>query len=99
MEDELVDEVLSLEAALFPGEFGQVVGGLRVFRIEHLEFDLVALFGRQLLLVVAGHVVVVLAEEVLVILNIVIDIFFDLSTGGALLGSASSGGWHLFVLI
>ena len=93
VEDELVDNILRLEAPLLPPELGQVVRCLRVVRGEHLEEHLVALLRRQILLIVARHVVVVLAEEVFVVGKIVVVVFFDLSAGWALLGGASAR-WH-----
>ena len=96
MEDQLINNVLSLEASLLPPELGEVVGCLWVVRREHLEEHLVTFFSGELFLVVARHVVVVLAEEVLVVLEIVVVVLLNLSAGGSLLGGASAS-WH-FVL-
>ena len=91
MEDNLVDVGLRLQAALPPGELRQVVGCLGIFRGQHLKVHFVPLISRELFLVVARHIVVIDSKEVLIVLEIIIVVFFDLAAGRAFLGSSSSG--------
>ena len=97
MEDELVDDTLGHVGALLPRELGKVMGSLRVVRGEDLELDFVTLLCGELFLVVAGHVVVFLTEEILVVLKIISIIFFDLAAGRTLLSGASACGRHSLV--
>ena len=95
VEDKLVNEVVRLKAAVFPGEFCKVMRGLRVLRGQHLEVDLIPFLRCELLLVVTGHVGVVLAEEVLVVLEIILVLLSDLTARGTFLSGASTTGWHI----
>ena len=97
MEHELVHDALSLVSALLPRELGQIVGSLRVGRGKNLELNLVALLCGELFLVVTRHIVVFLAEEILVVFKIIGVIFFDLAAGRTLLSGASAGR-HSLVL-
>jgi len=93
MEDELVHDLFSLEAAVLPAELGDVLWSLRVLRIKHLKDGLILLLGGQLFLVSHWQSGVVVDELVLVMETLVLIFVFDAASLGAS-GLSHLAWWH-----
>jgi hypothetical protein len=60
MEHHLFNHIISFEKAVLVWEFSQIVRGLRIVRIERFNDLLFFLFSRQLFLIDATHLVILI---------------------------------------